>query len=398
MQIFKKIKLLFNLKIIFSSPKKRNLIVFDGMSLDELKYVINDYNYFVLQTRIGKINEIYFSFYLFFIIIKNFRGNLFDAYLISLIEIINPKVILTFIDNSFKFYKFAKILEKKYTFLAIQNGARYEHKTIDYLIKEKIIKPNYYNPYIPNFCCFGQYEVDDYKKYNLKVKNFFKVGSLRTANFLEDLKNSSVNLRKKFDICYISEPYAWDLILNYNNQSFPMEERVGLVLKFVVRFCMENNKNLVVVTRTKKENVISFNREQIFFKKYLTDNEFNFMKNKLFYRIDKFYSYKQMMQSRVVISSMSTMLRENLALKGKTLVCSYMPTDIFEFPINDKLCVIKTRDYKKFEKRLLYILSIPNKKYFSSLKKKINYMIGNNINSTIYDIKNIINSFINQKF
>ena len=397
MQFFKKIKLLLNLKITFSSPKKKNLIVFDDMSVEELKYVINDYNYFVLQTRAEKIKEIYFSFNLIFITIKNFRGNIFDAYLISLIEVINPKVIITFIDNSFRFYKFAKILEKKYTFLAIQNGARYEHKTISYLIKEKIIKPNYYNPYIPNFCCFGQYEVDDYKKYNLKVKNFFKVGSLRTANFLEDLKNSSENLRKKYDICYISEPYAWDLILNYNNQNLPMEERVGLVLKFVVRFCMENNKKLVLVSRAKKENVIGFNREQNFFKKYLTAKEFNFLEKKIFYRRDKFYSYKQMMQSRVVISSMSTMLRENLALKGKTLVCSYMPTDIFEFPIKDQLCVIKTRDYKKFEKKLLYILSIPNKKYFSILQKKINYMIGKTPNSTICDIKNIINFFINKK-
>jgi surface carbohydrate biosynthesis protein len=397
MQFLKKIKLLLNLKITFSSPKKKNLIVFDDMSVEELKYVINDYNYFVLQTRAEKIKEIYFSFNLIFITIKNFRGNIFDAYLISLIEVINPKVIITFIDNSFRFYKFAKILEKKYTFLAIQNGARYEHKTISYLIKEKIIKPNYYNPYIPNFCCFGQYEVDDYKKYNLKVKNFFKVGSLRTANFLEDLKNSSENLRKKYDICYISEPYAWDLILNYNNQNLPMEERVGLVLKFVVRFCMENNKKLVLVSRAKKENVIGFNREQNFFKKYLTAKEFNFLEKKIFYRRDKFYSYKQMMQSRVVISSMSTMLRENLALKGKTLVCSYMPTDIFEFPIKDQLCVIKTRDYKKFEKRLLYILSIPNKKYFSILQKKINYMIGKTPNSTICDIKNIINFFINKK-
>jgi DNA-binding XRE family transcriptional regulator len=39
--------------------------------------------------------------------------------------------------------------------------------------------------------------------------------NLETEAEIDNLKN---NLRKKYDICYISEPYAWDLILNYNNQ------------------------------------------------------------------------------------------------------------------------------------------------------------------------------------
>ena len=102
-----------------------------------------------------------------------------------------------------------------------------------------------------------------------------------------------------------------------------------------------------------------------------------------------------MMQSEIVISSMSTMLRESLSLRVKTLVCSYMPTDIFKFPIYDYLCVIKSRKFNEFEKRLLYLLAIPKKSYFSKIRKKINYMIGGNCKSTIKNIRLIINSFIN---
>jgi len=370
-------------------------LIFDDESIDELRYVLDNYDYYILQTRIENLNKIYLTPKIFFLFIKNFRGNFFDAYLVSLITIVNPKLILTFIDNSFKFYKFSKILSKKYKFLAIQNGARYEHKTIKYLIKNKILHHDYFDPYIPNYCCFGQYEIDDYKKYNIKVDKFYKVGSLRTANFIEDLKRSNKVLKKKFDICYVSEPYAWDLILNKNLENWPMEERVGLVLKFVVKFCIKYNKKLVILTRQRKDKIIKFQKEQNFFNKYLSPQELFYAKKNLFIRREKFFSYKTMMQSEIVISSMSTMLRESLSLRVKTLVCSYMPTDIFKFPIYDYLCVIKSRRFYEFEKRLLYLLAIPKKSYFSKIRKKINYMIGGNCKSTIKNIRLIINSFIN---
>ena len=389
------IKLFFKLRFFFFSPSKANILIFDDESIDELRYVLDNYDYYILQTRIENLNKIYLTPKIFFLFIKNFRGNFFDAYLISLITIVNPKLILTFIDNSFKFYKFSKILSKKYKFLAIQNGARYEHKTIKYLIKNKILHHDYFDPYIPNYCCFGQYEIDDYKKYNIKVDKFYKVGSLRTANFIEDLKRSNKVLKKKFDICYVSEPYAWDLILNKNLENWPMEERVGLVLKFVVKFCIKYNKKLVILTRQPKDKIIKFQKEQNFFNKYLSPQELFYAKKNLFIRREKFFSYKTMMQSEIVISSMSTMLRESLSLRVKTLVCSYMPTDIFKFPIYDYLCVIKSRKFNEFEKRLLYLLAIPKKSYFSKIRKKINYMIGGNCKSTIKNIRLIINSFIN---
>ena len=50
--------------------------------------------------------------------------------------------------------------------------------------------------YIPYFLCFGQHEINEYKKNNIKVKNFFKVGSLRTSNFLHlaQLKSDFYNV------------------------------------------------------------------------------------------------------------------------------------------------------------------------------------------------------------
>ena len=55
------------------------------------------------------------------------------AYLTSLLEVISPKVVLTNIDNSYKFFDVASNLSKKMTFVAVQNAARYELKENEYL-------------------------------------------------------------------------------------------------------------------------------------------------------------------------------------------------------------------------------------------------------------------------
>ena len=58
--------------------------------------------------------------------------------------------------------------------------------------------------------------------------------------------------------------------------------------------------------------------------------------------------------SKIVIGTMSTMLRENLSLNGKTFACNFTKTNIFDFPI-DGLCFSKNMNYKNFERHLLNI-------------------------------------------
>ena len=55
--------------------------------------------------------------FIFFFFKKN-KLRLVDLYFISLIKNIDPKIILTFVDNSYKFFKIAEILEKKNYFFS----------------------------------------------------------------------------------------------------------------------------------------------------------------------------------------------------------------------------------------------------------------------------------------
>ena len=74
------------------------------------------------------------------IIIKNFK----ISYLVSLILEINPKIVVTNIDNSIDFSLVARRLFKKIKFLAIQNAARYQFDEpfYDANIKKNILFQN----------------------------------------------------------------------------------------------------------------------------------------------------------------------------------------------------------------------------------------------------------------
>ena len=99
-------------KVSFKRPNNNNLIVFDGMSYQDLTFVLEDFEYFVIENRKDRIKEINLSFhllvysilYFYKIIIKN-KLNLNSLYCYSLIRIINPKVIITSIDNSIQFFQ-----------------------------------------------------------------------------------------------------------------------------------------------------------------------------------------------------------------------------------------------------------------------------------------------------
>ena len=110
-------------------------------------------------------------------------------------------------------------------------------------------------------------------------------------------------------------------------------------------------------------------------KKYLTDNEFNYLlNNSLEKNKDGYSSYIAMLESKVVVARASTMLREYLSTGGKILSCNLTSTNIWDFPIQG-ICSIKNCTFEEFEKKLLQIYSISEKDYFSKLSKDKCYAI-----------------------
>ncbi len=379
-KIFLCLKIVFNSKFRFKKPEHKPMILFDGMSSDELRHVLKNLKYFILETRFERTKEFFITKKIIFTTIKNLKIGLFDSYLLSVIDEINPKIVFTFIDNSHRFSNFSKLRDNKYHFIALQNGARSEHKIVN-LLKKKKIRCELGEFYIPHFMCFGDYEIFDYKKNNQIIGKFDIVGSLKLSNFLISQKN--LKKKKNNDVLLISDLYCWDKILE--NFNFPIEKGLIDLIKFTINFCIKNNLKMKFAARSKFNN---FSKENEFYKKYLNEYEYKFLKKNIFYRSKNYKTYKIMQRSKVVIGTMSTMLRENLSLNGKTFACNFTKTDIFDFPIKG-ICFTKKSNYQDFQKKLKKILSLSMKEYYNKMNRKRDFVCNNKINS--FETINLVN-------
>ena len=116
------INILLNSKIIFEEPKKKRIIIFDKYSELVIKKIIKPRNKFFRV--IDKIRYISKKI-IFYLIVNFFKQSIKVNYLTILIKILDPKIIVTLIDQSLDFYIIAKIFKNNnISFIAIQNAFR----------------------------------------------------------------------------------------------------------------------------------------------------------------------------------------------------------------------------------------------------------------------------------
>lgn len=343
----------------FFIPKNIDIIIFDGEgnSADRLSEICKKYIVFVLETRDYRVKNIYFNFKIILKFIKYFllSKKLWSSYLSALIECISPKLIVTYIDNSYQFSTIAKMLDKKYNFLAIQRASRYEFEEDPKSI-EKI--------YIPNFICFSQFEIDYYQSKKINVNNFYIGGSLNVAayeDFLKNEENKKNILNEKFDICLISEPSS-----GWNKKFMHFEESIAKIAEYTIKFSKIHKKKIAFAG---KRVGVATHEEINFYKRYLKEDFKIIPRN-----VNKFSSYQLMENSELTIAMMSTMLRENIGKKKKILSCNFTNNPIWDFPISG-ICFLKDCEFDEFEKRVLEILKATTDEYFSKLNKSPNYIM-----------------------
>ena len=165
------------------------------------------------------------------------------------------------------------------------------------------------------------------------------------------------------------------------------------LIKNKIKFSIKNNLKIKIAARNSKNN---FGEEKNFYKKNLTNVEYKYLVKNIFFRPKKYKTYDMMLKSKLVIGTMSTILRENLSLGGKTLACNFTKTDIFNFPIKG-ICFLDKDNYNYFEKRLNNLFKISNKKYFVKLNKNVPYVSFTNLinkTDTINLIRNKIKSIL----
>ena len=105
---------------------------------------------------------------------------------------------------------------------------------------------------------------------------------------------------------------------------------------------------------------------------YLETSERLILKNILEKDRDNYSSYRAVLNSEVVVSLRSTLLRDKLSIGGKILSCNLTKIDRYNFPVNG-ICTLNNCSYEEFEKRLLEIYSISKESYFSKIDKNPDY-------------------------
>ena len=388
----------------FKSPKYIPIVLFDGVSLTHLKYLLTNYEYNILEVRPNRINEIFISvkfitkFFLNIFISSNKSGkNLITIYSYTVLKMIKPKIVITSIDNHGQFSDLARLLDDEIQFLAVQNANRHDFATNLFKYENRIAKKNINNNlYLPHYFCFGQLEIDDCNLYKINVKNFYKHGSIGVANFFHYLNQNKIKLNKnKYDICLISEPAEGvDAYFNQNS----MEEGFAQIARFAIKFSRKHKLKFIFASkRIKKKALVKnsqYDSEINFYKKYLDKSDFDYLMNNFNERKDFLSSFQPIFESKIAVAAQSTLLRNKIGLNEKILSCNLTNFKIYDFPING-VCTINNCNYEDFENRLQKILNMSIKDYFYNIDRDKSYIVAFDKElSTIDKIKKKIDIFL----
>jgi len=370
----------------FTIPDKKEILIFDNSSyilLDILN--LNKKKSFLLDVR---YNNFYFYFFLKILLRSFFKlklNGLYRLYLLEVIKHINPKIIVTFIDNNpffFQLYKSIKAIT-----ICVQNAQRFS-------TEKKIFQRK---PKSDFFFCFGD---DQKKNFNNIKTNFHTIGSVKNNQFkLKTIKNNKIvfisqlsNTNNFINDNYIKNaPKKWlSKFRNSYNVNFETFYSTELrILPLLALFCEENNYILQIIPRTTATSPhASF--------------EYNFFNN-IIGKITKNYSilkksywkssYLHLNRKNTIVCTESTLGIEALRQGLKVLFCSrdfYVGWEDqnpiqFLFKNYENILWTQKETKEKFFNTLKYMINIETTKWNKLLEKKIFPEINKIIS---YDYKN----------
>ncbi len=336
--------------------------------------IIDDYGYYWLKECLPpNSNHIVISFKSYpiilnikfiFLFIKNFfqcKKNFFSLY-ITLIETLDPKVVITFQDN----LNLMGMLEENFVgklVISIQNGLRYNsNESLGGLI-------DYHHPI---YYGFGDYERDLFATLNKKniSKKYIKAGSLRLGLFLAQNKNNL--FKKNYDICLVSY-FRVVKIKNYPKEIERLLEIQKQCFTCLISICSKNNYKMCVAMFSEKlssglRNDTNYEEEIDFYKNDCETKNIDFISNDF----SKMGSYDTAFRSKIVIGLFSTLLIEMLGARKKILfggLIDNMHTQTEQESFNHipgNLLIYKIEE-NHIQQKIENLIKMPNKEYLAKI-------------------------------
>ena len=154
----------------------------------------------------------------------------------------------------------------------------------------------------------------------------------------------------------------------------------------------------MVFSGSKAKDTVDARKEIYFYKHYLKNYNFEIFQSPE--ETQKYSSYINIMQSKLTIALWSTMLREAISFEKKILSFNTTghPDVIFPGPDvtfpQESICILTKPSYELFEERVLKILSMTNKEYFSQLGKEKSFLMAPTV-ETASILRKKINKLLN---
>ena len=315
-------------KIIFLPPKKNKILIYDD-SNKLLSHILKKKSPAIFYNRLEEIN--------IYIFLKSFfyfqKENISRRYALTYIKQVDPKIIVSNMDNNLSVYKLKKFFKDKKVII-IQNGIRsFENdfklsKNLNNLKKLKL-ECDYF------FVLSKRYM----KAYSTFIKSkYIIIGSLAS---------NSIKIKNKIEkkkIVFISQFSYIEGLKKYKN-FFKADE---IAFKAVLNFCVLNKLKLHIFLK------FGSNREINYFK------SLNYKKNKnlIFVKRISFHDkFKFLDNSELIISADSTLGYEMIARKKKVFLISirdqYLNT-------NEKRNIFFGNNEKSYEKEGVFYINKSN--------------------------------------
>jgi len=345
--------------LIKCSGKRSDVLIIDTVSSDlVIKCIPAEFSYSVVEVREGVP---YLPGLLFFIrlFVRVSQFGLKNKALISaIVDLIRPKVIISFIDNSLIMGQLDSIFPHKLV-ISIQNGTRMS--TGGFLNGN----PNFM---LPHYFSFGEYEKDVIKRYHVKCKEIYSVGSVKAGIFLGTHHES---ILQTDSICLISQHW----MITDNEVINDYMEKLKCVYLNLLSWNKNHEYKIKIAMKSKKSEIVFYKNESNFY----SDN--NIAKKIELIARTNFSSYKAGYGSSIIITMDSTLGFELLGSGKKVLFCALTISD--EFPHKENIdfilwkmpnfILLKSLEMAEFNSKINALINMDNEEYLSLTKEAREY-------------------------
>jgi surface carbohydrate biosynthesis protein len=288
-------------------PGKKSLLIYDRLSERHLSNYFNSISYEILDVRKESFNIPILTISL----IKYFfnKRSISQTYYIEYIQYVNPRVVITLIDNNKNFWNYKEIF-KNIKFVFVQNGTRgVTGDVFDSLINNKDQKQKKY--FVDCMFVFGDTTERLYREYIdgeiYRIGSFVNNMNHPIGECLRDVVYVLQFKIKRKDKAYRYKTAAgrkitWDDCYSYNDK----------IIKYLREYCANNNMTLSILGRSKllSEQV----EEEKYINKIIPEDCYEYIPSK-----QKYTSYDELLRSKIIVVMGSTLGYEMLARRKRVV-------------------------------------------------------------------------------